>query len=49
MKFTYRGWTIDSFPRRQIFHFFDIGYYDTEAAAYQRGVEWAKAWLDDNF
>lgn len=33
----------------QIFHFTDIGYYDTEAAAEKRGVEWAKAWLDSNY
>ncbi|SAL05462.1 hypothetical protein AWB81_07171 [Caballeronia arationis] len=33
----------------QIFHFTDIGYYDIEAAAYERGIQWARAWLDDNF
>jgi hypothetical protein len=33
----------------QIFHFFDIGYFDTEAAAHERAIGWAKAWLDSNF
>ncbi|MBC8641579.1 hypothetical protein IAG25_32670 [Caballeronia sp. EK] len=33
----------------QIFHFFDIGYFDTEDAAHDRGFAWAKAWLDSNF
>jgi hypothetical protein len=33
----------------QIFHFTDIGYYDTETAAVQRGGGWARAWLDSNF
>jgi hypothetical protein len=33
----------------QIFNFTDIGYYDTEAAAAERGVAWAKAWLDSNY
>jgi hypothetical protein len=32
----------------QIFHFMDIGYYDTEAAAIERGISWAKAWLESN-
>lgn len=27
----------------QIFHFFDIGYFDTRQAAHDRGVAWAKA------
>jgi hypothetical protein len=33
----------------QIFNFTDIGYYDTEATAMQRGLTWAKAWLDSNY
>jgi hypothetical protein len=33
----------------QIFHFTDIGYFDTEAAAAERGIAWAQAWLDSNF
>jgi hypothetical protein len=33
----------------QIFHFTDIGYYDTQAAAFERGIQWARAWLDSNF
>jgi hypothetical protein len=33
----------------QIFHFFDIGYFDTEAAAHERGISWARAWLDSNY
>jgi hypothetical protein len=33
----------------QIFHFTDLGYYDTENAAKPRGVDWAKAWLNSNF
>jgi hypothetical protein len=33
----------------QIFNFTDIGYFDTEAAANDRGIAWAKAWLDSNF
>jgi hypothetical protein len=32
-----------------IFHFTEIGYFDTEAAAFQRGMQWARAWLDFNF
>ena len=26
----------------QIFHFFDIGYYDSEAAAVERGIAWRR-------
>jgi hypothetical protein len=33
----------------QIFHFADIGYFDTEAAAAERGIAWARAWLDSNY
>ncbi|WP_233469266.1 hypothetical protein [Caballeronia glathei] len=33
----------------EIFHFTDIGYYDTQKPAKQRGLEWAKAWLDSNY
>jgi hypothetical protein len=33
----------------QIFHFSDIGYFDTERAAYERAVSWAKAWIEENF
>ena len=33
----------------QIFHFFDIGYFDTEAAAHERAIGWARAWLDSNY
>ncbi|KND56239.1 hypothetical protein BSCH_01477 [Candidatus Paraburkholderia schumanniana] len=33
----------------QVFTVTDIGYFDTEAAAEDRGVAWAKAWLDSNF
>jgi hypothetical protein len=33
----------------QIFHFTDIGYFDTEGAAADRGYVWARAWLDENF
>jgi hypothetical protein len=33
----------------QIFHFSDIGYFDTEAAAAERGLAWAQAWLDSNY
>ncbi|SAK52876.1 hypothetical protein AWB82_01740 [Caballeronia glebae] len=33
----------------EIFHFFDIGYFDTQRAAYERAVSWAKAWIEDNF
>jgi hypothetical protein len=33
----------------QIFHFSDIGYFDTERAAHERAIAWAKAWLDENF
>ena len=29
----------------QIFHFTDIGYYDLDASAYERGIQWARAWL----
>jgi hypothetical protein len=32
-----------------IFHFTDIGYFDTEAAAFERGIAWARAWLESNF
>jgi hypothetical protein len=32
------------------FHFFDVGYFDTRQAAYDRGgVAWAKAWLESNY
>ena len=33
----------------QIYHFIDIGHYDTVRAAEARGIEWAKVWLDSNF
>jgi hypothetical protein len=33
----------------QIFHFTDIGYFDTESAARERGIQWARAWIDQNF
>ena len=33
----------------QIYHFTDIGHYDTVRAAEARGIEWAKVWLDSNF
>ncbi|SAK87072.1 hypothetical protein AWB77_04680 [Caballeronia fortuita] len=33
----------------QIFHFSDIGYFDSERAAHDRAIAWAKAWLDENF
>lgn len=33
----------------QIFHFSDIGYFDTERAAYERAVSWAKTWIAENF
>ncbi|SAL01650.1 hypothetical protein AWB80_08177 [Caballeronia pedi] len=33
----------------QIFNFTDIGYYDTKAAANDRAIAWAKAWLDSNY
>ncbi len=33
----------------QIFHFSDIGYFDTETAAYERAVAWTKAWIEENF
>ena len=33
----------------QIFHFTDIGYYNTQAAAFERRIQWARAWLDSNF
>jgi hypothetical protein len=32
----------------QIFHFFDIRYFDTETAAHDRAIGWARAWLDSN-
>ncbi|WP_429579172.1 hypothetical protein [Paraburkholderia youngii] len=34
---------------REVFRFTDIGYFDTQASANERGVAWAKAWLDVNF
>jgi hypothetical protein len=33
----------------QIFHFFDLGYYDTQSAAHDRGIAWAQAWLNSNY
>lgn len=33
----------------QIFHFFDIGYFDTETAAHDRAIAWAIAWLNSNY
>ena len=33
----------------EIFHFTDIGYYDSQAAAERRGCDWACAWLDSNY
>ncbi|SAL03838.1 hypothetical protein AWB81_06517 [Caballeronia arationis] len=33
----------------QIFHFSDIGYFDTERAAHDRAIAWAKAWIEENF
>ena len=33
----------------QIFHFTDIGYFDTEAAAVERGIAWAQSWLSSNY
>ena len=33
----------------QIFHFADIGHFDNMQAAQQRGIDWAKAWIDLNF
>jgi len=33
----------------QIFRFSDIGYFDTERAAHDRAIAWAKAWIEENF
>ncbi|BCQ29211.1 hypothetical protein NK8_74010 (plasmid) [Caballeronia sp. NK8] len=33
----------------QIFHFSDIGHFDTEGAAHERAICWAKAWIEENF
>jgi hypothetical protein len=39
----------DYVDNRQVFHFTDIGYFDTAAAADERALAWARAWLDENF
>ncbi|MEZ2354699.1 hypothetical protein [Caballeronia sp. RCC_10] len=33
----------------QIFRFSDLDYFDTERAEHERAINWAKAWLDENF
>jgi hypothetical protein len=31
------------------FHFTDIGHYDSQQQALERGIVWAVAWLDSNY
>ncbi|MFM0327887.1 hypothetical protein [Caballeronia glebae] len=53
--FHWHAWVeVERAPREDedaghIFHFTDIGYFDTEAAAHDRGIAWARAWLDSNY
>ncbi|MDR5777696.1 MULTISPECIES: hypothetical protein [unclassified Caballeronia] len=41
--------SLDAAHDDEMFTFSDIGYFDTENEARDRGIAWAKAWLDSNF